>query len=94
MGKFHYRDDWYFERLEDDSVRIGWAMGAIYLDIDPDSWAAIVASVSKERSMNGRQVKQLRKKGRKEFRKQLRELKESGFVERVALAWWLLFGKR
>ncbi len=56
MGsRFHYRDGWYFERLEDGSVRIthpdGWIDDKTQahedFDIDPASWASIVAHVSK-----------------------------------------------
>lgn len=55
MSKFHYTDGWYFERLEEGTVRIyhnnKGAFGATeedqVLDIDPASWASIVASVSK-----------------------------------------------
>ena len=55
MGKFHYKDGWYFERLEDGAVKISYPGGWIddktqdeeYLIIDPASWASIVASVSK-----------------------------------------------
>lgn len=49
---FHYRDGWYFERLEDGSVRITHPDGPGVnsepeeFDIDPDSWASIVAAVT------------------------------------------------
>lgn len=54
---FHWKDGWYFERLKDGSVRIyhedlaakGEGEFAEYdtcIDIDPDSWASITASVS------------------------------------------------
>lgn len=43
--------------------------------------------------MNGRMAKALRKKTRKTYRKKLRELKDGDFTERVAMAWWLLFGR-
>jgi len=54
---FHWKDGWYFERLEDGSVRIyhedleadqekEMVEYDVVIDIDPDSWASIVASVS------------------------------------------------
>lgn len=54
---FHLKGGWYFERLDDGSVRIcheeegtradgGFVEYDVCLDIDPDSWASIVASVS------------------------------------------------
>lgn len=50
MGKFHYKDGWYFERLVDGSVRIikniGSLPSATSVTIDPASWASIVAHVS------------------------------------------------
>ena len=55
MGKFHYRDGWYFEQLEDGSVRItypgGWIDGGKRdveeFIIDTDSWCSIIASMSR-----------------------------------------------
>lgn len=56
---FHYKDNWFFERLtEDGDVRIyhedestreeGAFIEYVFcIDIDPASWASIVASVSK-----------------------------------------------
>jgi len=56
---FHLRDNWFFERrTEDGDVRIyhedleadqddGFVEYDVCLDIDPASWASIVASVSK-----------------------------------------------
>lgn len=52
MGsKFHYKDGWYFERLEDGSVKIthpatGYRNVREGIEIDPASWASIVASVT------------------------------------------------
>ena len=55
MGKFHYKDGWYFERLEKGgSVKITYPGGWIddkkrdeeELVIDHSSWASIVASVT------------------------------------------------
>ena len=54
---FHWKDNWYFERLDDGSVRIyheenyidrdtGIKEYDVCIDIDPDSWASIMASVS------------------------------------------------
>ncbi len=48
---FHYKDNWYFERLDDGSVKISnptmhTMKGIFTLTIDPDSWASIMASVS------------------------------------------------
>jgi len=58
-GRFHYKDGWYFSRLEDGSVLIEkeseqktWKAGRMSplitarIVIDPDGWASIVASVS------------------------------------------------
>lgn len=52
MGKFHYRDGWYFERLEDGSVLITYPVKILddekimKFRIDGDSWASIVAAVT------------------------------------------------
>ncbi len=59
---FHYKDGWYFERLDDGGVRIYHVEQSVLtrspvlgleceeydmvLDIDSDSWASVVASVS------------------------------------------------
>jgi len=54
---FHWKDNWFFERREDGSVRIyhedleadqegGLVEYDVCLDIDADSWASIIASVS------------------------------------------------
>jgi hypothetical protein len=59
---FHWKDNWYFERREDGSVRIyhedsgsipsipldddDYPEYDVCLDIDKDSWASIIASVS------------------------------------------------
>ena len=56
---FHWKDGWYFERIKklnsekDGSVRIyrfepGCLMADVDIEIDPDSWASIVASVCSE----------------------------------------------
>lgn len=45
MGQFHARDGWYFERLEDGSVRL-FGDGSVHVDLDPDTWASAVASVT------------------------------------------------
>lgn len=56
---FHWKDNWYFERLDDEgTVRLyhedleadqedGIVEYDVCLDIDAASWASIVASVSK-----------------------------------------------
>lgn len=51
MAKFHYKDNWFFERLDDGSVKITnptllRGMLSVNLTVDPDSWASILASVS------------------------------------------------
>lgn len=54
---FHWKDNWYFERLDDGGVRIyhedleadqenDIVEYDVCLDIDADSWASIIASVS------------------------------------------------
>ncbi len=54
---FHWKDGWYFERLDDGSVRIrhedpatkaegAYVENDVCIDIPIDSWASIVASVS------------------------------------------------
>jgi len=50
---FHWKNNWYFERLYDGSVRIyhedpatKGEEGDVCIDIDPDSWVSIMASVS------------------------------------------------
>lgn len=54
---FHWKDNWYFMRLENGGVRIfheenyvdqdtGIRESDVCLDIDPDSWASIMTSVS------------------------------------------------
>lgn len=53
---FHWKDGWYFERLDTEgNVRIYHEEKGqteepkecdVVLDIDPDSWASIIASVS------------------------------------------------
>lgn len=58
-GRFHYKEGWYFSRLEDGSVLIEreseqktWKGGRMAplitarMVIDPDGWASVVASVS------------------------------------------------
>ncbi len=49
---YHFKDNVYFDRLEDGSVRIiqrhpTLTTPMIDINVDPDSWASIVASVSK-----------------------------------------------
>ena len=67
---FHWKDNWYFERLSNGGVRIYHEERAnkgegefpeydTCLDIDPDSWASIVASVSK-RGETGETFRQAR----------------------------------
>jgi hypothetical protein len=52
---FHWKDNWYFERREDGSVRIHHEVPLgeddppevdVLLEIGKDSWASIIASVS------------------------------------------------
>ena len=53
---FHFKDGWYFKRLEDGSVLIYHeepisraecaALIDAQIEIDPGSWASIIASVS------------------------------------------------
>jgi hypothetical protein len=46
---FHWRDGWYFKRLEDGAVRVMFVAGEyVYtrLHIPPNEWASIVCSVS------------------------------------------------
>lgn len=45
MGKFHVRDNLFFERDADGSVEITCPDGT-FLVIDASSWASVVASVS------------------------------------------------
>ena len=56
---FHYKDNWYFDRLSDGSVQIyrgthdisGFPLypsTSLILEIDADSWCSIIASVSKD----------------------------------------------
>lgn len=50
MASFHGRDGWYFERLEDGSVRIEKRDGervAHHVELDAGTWASVVASVSR-----------------------------------------------
>lgn len=54
MSRFHWQDGWYFERLEDGSVRIekiygtGEGTHSIQAEatIDPASWASVICEVS------------------------------------------------
>jgi len=54
MSKFHWKDGWYFERLEDGSVHIekvySGAEGTNHYEaeamIGPESWAQIICEVS------------------------------------------------
>ncbi|MDO9333788.1 MAG: hypothetical protein Q7T57_04625 [Dehalococcoidales bacterium] len=48
---FHWKDGWYFERLENGAVRIfhippGEKIADTDIEIDANSWASIVASVT------------------------------------------------
>lgn len=52
-GRFHVKDNWFFERLDDGGVRISapdsLGPGASQIvDLDPNSWASIIAHVSHE----------------------------------------------
>ena len=50
MGVFHYKDNWLFSRDADGGVKIQHqdAEGVVaMISIDPDSWASILASVSR-----------------------------------------------
>lgn len=53
-GAFHWRDDWYFRRMDDGSVRMMHRKrgGYEYLDVDmivpSNEWASIVCSVSSD----------------------------------------------
>ncbi len=58
---FHYKDGWYFQRCQDGTVAIHHrdVTIPILLEIDKDSWASIVASVSKRGEEDGRYFKAL-----------------------------------
>lgn len=47
---FHWKDNWYFERRDDGVVRIyhldDHGIADEDIEIDADSWASIIASVS------------------------------------------------
>ena len=47
---FHFKDGWYFERIADGVVRIQQVSDETVvnarIDIDPNSWASIIATVS------------------------------------------------
>jgi len=47
---FHWKDNWYFERRDDGTVRIyhldDHGIADEDIEIDADSWASIIASVS------------------------------------------------
>lgn len=50
---FHWKDGWYFERLNDGGVRIfhlpvGEQIADENIEIDADSWASIISSVSEQ----------------------------------------------
>mgnify|MGYP001594046701 FL=1 len=53
MTAFHYRDGWYFERLDDGSVLIKRTYGhygstpVAEVRIDPASWASIIAHLAR-----------------------------------------------
>ena len=48
---FHFRDNWFFERIKEGNVRIyhldAWGLVERGFVVDAASWASIVASVSK-----------------------------------------------
>lgn len=44
--------------------------------------------------MRGTVAKAIRKKTQQEWRRYLRGVRALGLVDRVALAWWILFGKQ
>ena len=58
---FHYKDNWYFQRLQDGTVEIVHRDPTAYfkLTVDKDSWASIVASVSQRGEEDGRYLKAL-----------------------------------
>ena len=43
-AEFHWREGWYFKRLEDGSVRV--RVKRLLVTIPPNEWGSIVASVS------------------------------------------------
>ena len=56
---FHWKDGWYFERIIEPKLRkYGWvrvfhlpepdAAPDVSIEIEPNSWASIIASVSRE----------------------------------------------
>lgn len=45
MGKFHVRDELYFERGRDGDAVITWPNGET-MSLDASSWASVVAHVS------------------------------------------------
>lgn len=53
VGEFHWRNGWFFKRMDDGSVRI-WHRGAtvdvlnVPISIPPSEWASIVCSVSRD----------------------------------------------
>jgi len=71
MGKFHYNDGLYFERIADGSVRVTRADsfeddGEELFTVDCNSWASIVASVSEGGEHDGRFFEALRFHGEPE----------------------------
>lgn len=62
MGAFHWKDGWYFQRItEPNPEKYGWvriyhlppgdpstAIADVDIDIEPHSWASIIASVCPE----------------------------------------------
>ena len=43
---FHAREEWFFKRLPDGSVRVTAAAANVRVVLDPNTWASAVASVS------------------------------------------------
>lgn len=59
MNTFHLRDGWFFRRLSNGSVSIEKLENAketspivSYINISPEEWASVVASVSKHGDFN------------------------------------------
>ena len=67
---FHWKDNWYFERLDDGSVVIEKKNDSkfpeVRIIIDPDSWCSIVVSVSAqgETAESFQEARNLHHKGR------------------------------
>ncbi len=43
---FHVKEGWFFERMEDGKVRVYSPKPDIRLEMDPDTWASVLASMS------------------------------------------------